>query len=48
MLYERASVPLYLKWIQYISVINYGFAALVINECNAIGTSSHPPTHPPT
>lgn len=37
MLYERASVPLFLQWIQHISVINYGFAALVINECNSIG-----------
>ena len=37
MLYERASVPMYLRWIQHISVINYGFAALVINECNSLG-----------
>ncbi len=37
MLYERASVPMFLQWIQHISVINYGFAALVINECNSIG-----------
>ena len=32
MLYERHSVPPGLEWIQDISVMNYGFALLVLNE----------------
>jgi ABC-type multidrug transport system permease subunit len=32
MLYERNSVPHSLKWIQDLSIVNYGFALLVINQ----------------
>jgi len=32
MLYERHSVPPSLEWIQDISIMNYGFALLVLNE----------------
>lgn len=32
MLYERARVPIYLKWMQYLSIVNFGVAGLVINE----------------
>ena len=28
---------MYLRWIGEISVVNYGFASLVINECKSIG-----------
>lgn len=33
MLYERNRVPMFLSWLQYTSVVNFGFGALVINEC---------------
>lgn len=32
MLYERRSVPQSLHWIQEISVVNYAFGALVLNQ----------------
>ena len=32
MLYERARVPFFLKWMQYFSIVNYGVAGLIINE----------------
>lgn len=32
MLYERHSVPAGLVWLQDISLVNYGYALLVINQ----------------
>lgn len=32
MLYERSSVPRGLRWIQDISIMNYGFNALILNQ----------------
>lgn len=32
MLYERRSVPHGLHWIQDISIMNYGFNALILNQ----------------
>jgi len=29
LLYQRDSVPPYLSWIQYVSLVNYGFSALL-------------------
>lgn len=37
MLYERGRVPFFLKWMQYLSLVNYGFAGIMINECKEIG-----------
>lgn len=37
MLYERYSVPAGLQWIQDISVINYSFGLLVLNQVEAVG-----------
>ncbi|GAB5032116.1 abc subfamily abcg [Nannochloropsis oceanica] len=37
MLYERHSVPAGLQWIQEISVINYSFGLLVLNQVEAVG-----------
>ncbi len=36
MLYERSSVPRGLRWIQSLSVMNYGFAALVLNQIECV------------
>jgi ABC-type multidrug transport system permease subunit len=36
MLYERHSVPAGLRWIQDISVMNYSFALLVLNQVEAM------------
>jgi ABC-type multidrug transport system permease subunit len=33
MLYERNSVPNGLAWLQDLSIVNYGFATLIITEC---------------
>jgi len=40
MLYERNSVPHSMKWIQDLSIMNYGFALLVINNVEHV----HPQT----
>jgi hypothetical protein len=32
MLYERHSVPSYLRWMQELSLVNYSFGAYVTNE----------------
>lgn len=32
MLYERNSVPAGLEWLQDISLVNYGYALMVINQ----------------
>ncbi|TFJ86620.1 hypothetical protein NSK_002274 [Nannochloropsis salina CCMP1776] len=37
MLYERHSVPTALQWLQDISVINYSFAVLALNQVQAVG-----------
>jgi hypothetical protein len=54
MLYERARVPIFLQWMQYVSVVNFGFAALIINECRCVrgvcarGSPHHIPPLIPT
>jgi ATP-binding cassette, subfamily G (WHITE), eye pigment precursor transporter len=42
MLYERSRVPLFLQWMQYVSVVNYGFAALIINEVRSFPSARGP------
>lgn len=32
LLYDRQLVPLWLKWLEYVSIVNYGFAALILNQ----------------
>ena len=37
MLYERLSVPVGLRWIQDISVLNYSCILLILNQVKAVG-----------
>jgi ABC-type multidrug transport system permease subunit len=32
MLYERETVPSYLRWMQDLSLVNYSYATYIINE----------------
>lgn len=38
LLYDRNLVPMWLRWLEKVSIVNYGFAALILNQ---VGPSLH-------